>query len=94
MANMQWIKCSERLPEEPGQYLVSEFNYFGSPKKHMGTTVANFVLDLSMIDEMAFGPDERPGWYDAYTDFYNEQYTFYEVEALYWMPFPEPPKGE
>ena len=79
-----WIPCSERLPSEQGEYLVTvtyegdtyvECLHYGKP------TMAN----REVKGECFYDSDDE--WGDV----------VYDTEAIAWMPLPKPygePKGE
>lgn len=75
----EWIKCSERMPEEEGQYLVIVLSDRGErvPKKPR-MKVARF--------HTCWGKHKRP-------HFFGNQ-TFKAKEITHWMPLPSLPKDE
>lgn len=79
----KWIPCSERLPEESGEYLI----WYDCGEDMEGCCFENFDAGVG-----AFGRwcDE----YDAYTlGFLDSEFIYFD-EAVAWMPLPEPYKGE
>lgn len=77
----QWIPCSERLPEESGEYLV----WYDCGEDMEGCCFENFDAGVG-----AFGRwcDE----YDAHTlGFLDSEFIYFD-EAVAWMPLPEPMK--
>lgn len=87
-----WIPCSERLPEEEGNYLVT----FGAFTETInGEKVIFGDIDRS-VSEIGYGCYERDifwhptafGWYDLATA------TPFDKRAIKaWMPLPKPWKG-
>lgn len=80
-----WIPCSERLPEEDGQYYVTN--------SYLDVGILNFANDLNasnmydFLDEEYYG---RPGWYKC-----DSEYGDYKIDdVIAWMPCPEPYKPE
>ena len=68
-----WIKCSERLPEKSGKYLIAKSYYGAGGRQWYYDTVhysANH-MQWNNFDELRR----------------NESYDIYEVD--YWMPIPE-----
>ena len=81
-----WIPCSERLPEDNGDYLVCPSN-----------SVLEDYSDFGEVMIMPYDADcEAFGWwterYDPISLGYLES-DFNEFEVLAWMPLPEPWKG-
>lgn len=79
----RWISVEERLPEEPGLYIV----FLLAP-------IDEYRKELSHVTEMYFDKAEML-WVDD-TEQYNallpqsdERYC-----VTHWMPLPEPPKEE
>ena len=88
----EWIPCSERLPEEEGNYLVT-FGAFAETIN--GETVIFGDIDGS-VSEIGYGCYEKDifghptasGWYDLATA------TPFDKRAIIaWMPLPKPWKG-
>lgn len=79
----EWIPCSERLPEESGEYLV----WYDCGEDMEGCCVENFDAGVG-----AFGR-----WFDEYDEytlgFLDSEFIYFD-EAVAWMPLPEPNKGE
>ena len=79
----KWIPCSERLPEESGEYLV----WYDCGGDMEGCCVENFDAGVG-----AFGR-----WCDEYDEhtlgFLDSEFIYFD-EAVAWMPLPEPYKGE
>lgn len=85
----RWIPCSERLPEEDGEYLVLYYTH--SKYKPYVYDVISFANDLYQIDEYYF-PDKKgqKGWF-----YCDRDYGYCEDNSvLAWMPLPEPYKEE
>ena len=82
----QWIPCSERLPEENGDYLVTiKLNIYVSNI----CSVIGYANDLYKVDEYDFHDKKGvSGWF-----FYDSEYGFgEETNVIAWMPLPEPYK--
>lgn len=79
----KWVPCSERLPEESGEYLV----WYDCGEDMEGCCVENFDAGVG-----AFGR-----WCDEYDEhtlgFLDSEFIYFD-EAVAWMPLPEPYKGE
>lgn len=79
----KWIPCSERLPEEDGEYLVW---YDCGEDGERGFMLVPFFMDIEKfgVYQDVFHP-ETLGFLDS---------KFYECEtAVAWMPLPEQYKG-
>ncbi|WFQ80224.1 DUF551 domain-containing protein [Xenorhabdus sp. SF857] len=75
---MEWIKCSDRLPEIDEIVLGCEFY----------TNNGNYKCRL-------YGrAEDGEYWYWGVVNRLNEIEIDDEYNVEYWMPFPEPPKGE
>lgn len=81
-----WIPCSERLPEDSGDYLVCPSD-----------SVLEDYSDFSEVMIMPYDADcEAFGWWTERYDPISLGYLdsdFNEFEVLAWMPLPEPWKG-
>lgn len=86
-----WIPCSERLPEEEGNYLVT----FGAFAETINGEKVIFGDIDGSVSEIGYGCYERDifwhptafGWYDLATA------TPFDKRAIIaWMPLPEPYK--
>ena len=79
----RWIPVTERLPEEPGMYIV--FLRCGAELQDTG-----FPEDLSYVTAMHFDSDQRI-WndgiesYNANLDVVNKPHAYY---ITHWMPLP------
>ena len=87
-----WIPCSERLPEEEGNYLVT----FGAFAETINGEKVIFGDIDGSVAEIGYGCYARDifgqltafGWYDLYTA------TPYDKRAIIaWTPLPKPWKG-
>ena len=82
----EWIPCSERLPEDSGDYLVCPSD-----------SVLEDYSDFSEVMIMPYDADcEAFGWWVERYDPISLGYVdsdFNEFEVLAWMPLPEPWKG-
>ena len=81
----KWIPCSERLPEEDGEYLV--LYYTRSKYKPYVYDVMSFANDLYKIDDYDFFDKKgQKGWF-----YCDREYGFCEASNGYaWMPLPPP----
>ena len=77
----KWIPCSERLPEEDGQYLVTEKGFFGD---YLYVSIANYGVPM-----MPMNKGKGRGWYimDSEGEYYCDM-----NRVLAWMPLPKPYK--
>lgn len=82
----RWTRCSKRLPDKEGRYMVV-FSYEDlEGHKHWVNKIAFFSHCLKEIDE--YNMPNRPGWYVSSFDF-----TPMECHGVtHWMHLPEPPK--
>lgn len=81
----QWIPCSERLPEEDTEVLIS-YRY----KDGEGDT-SNVDIDITSYGQMYFGGNQVGNYkhWRAPFEYFESNY-----EVIAWMPLPEPWKGE
>ena len=88
----EWIKCSERLPEESGEYIV--YIQTGT-----GVEVPDFFgsNDLSYVTSMYFKKGQKI-WLDEYDESYNADLslvdTVNDYHVTHWMPLPDAPEVE
>ena len=80
---VNWTKCTERLPDKGGEYLVVK-SIMGVYNK---IDVCGFSLNLHETDEFDFPDEDRPGWYecDAETGYFEW------TGILYWAELPDMP---
>ena len=87
-----WIPCSERLPEEEGNYLVT----FGAFAETINGEKVLFGDIDGSVSEIGYGCYEKDifghptafGWYDLATA------TPFDKRAIIaWMPLPKPWRG-
>ena len=94
MAQMDWNKYPEVMPPADDVYIaVVEFDMRDGNKERSVMPVS-FAHDLAEANswDHDFEGEHRPGWYDTQPDFYNEDYNSFELNVIYWMPYPEAPK--
>lgn len=75
----KWISVEDRLPERHGQMCVGLYNQHGAPRS---------ILFSHVFTWYAFGDNgyvNGPHFSDEGLD---------GLKVWYWMPLPEPPKGE
>lgn len=85
-----WIKCSDRLPDYEGEYLITKL-LLDEPK----TSICCFTKDLYALDDLTFykyrykRKTNRAGWYD-----YDGEYgMFYGIDdVIAWQELPKPYK--
>ena len=83
----KWIPCSERLPEEDGEYLVTVKPMLKSMRNYIRH--CDFARNLYLVDEYDFV--DKKGVAGFYK--YDSEYGYYEMtEVIAWMPLPEPYK--
>ncbi len=80
-----WIPCSERMPEDGTECLVS----VRCSKKVVVVDMATYSTDLFKVDkEDFFGNRGESGWY-----YLSNEYGYCKVlNVIAWMPLPEPMK--
>lgn len=94
MTQMDWNKYPEVMPPADDSYIaVVEFDMRNGAKERSVMPVA-FAHDLAEACrwDHDFEGEHRPGWYDTQPDFYNECDHSFELNVIYWMPYPEAPK--
>lgn len=76
---MDWIKCSERMPEKDGEYLVVNDGRF---------EIAEYSESAKEDGYFPFGYEEL-----EFDDFGNKLIDWTELRKItHWMPLPDPPK--
>ena len=87
LENKEWIPCSERLPEDSGEYLVCPSD-----------SVLEDYSEFGEVTIMPYDADcEGFGWWKDIFDPVSLGYVdsdFIEYEVIAWMPLPKPWKGE
>lgn len=78
----RWIPCSERLPEEEVEVLVTRHFRSDNQLRKNSITESYYVEVANQID----------GEWNSYSDEYKIKRHLHEVIA--WMPLPEPWRGE
>ena len=79
----KWIPVSERLPEEPGPFLIVVKSKYPFDRDY------SYETDFAMY--RWDGKGRLDGCWDALADWGDgEEY----IHVTHWMPLPEPPKGE
>lgn len=83
-AERQWIPCSERLPEEYGEYLIT-WETSKAPSRFIG---------FAEGEETGVWDDQHDRFVFSWLpeDYIIERYPDWRVIA--WMPLPKPYKGE
>lgn len=95
MAQMEWRKYPDVMPDADDIYLaVVEYDMHNGTKEYSVLSIA-FTHDLAEACrwDHDFEGEHRPGWYDTQPDFYNECDKNWELDVVYWMPFPDLPDG-
>ena len=83
----RWIPCSERLPEEDGEYLVTVKPTFKNMRNYIKH--CDFARNLYLVDEYDFV--DKKGIAGFYK--YDSEYGYYEMtEVIAWCELPEPYK--
>lgn len=87
-----WIKCSERLPEESGEYIA----YIREPLKIQKSEFEK-EYNFSYVTTMGFEKGKML-WSDGHEDAYNAALsvvdTDQEFHVTHWMPLPDAPEVE
>ena len=86
----RWISAKERLPEEPGAYIVFLRAFAGD--KELGLA----EYDLSYATEMFFDKAQMlwVGEGESYNAILSAVDATNAYHVTHWMPLPEPPKEE
>ena len=80
----KWIPVSEP-PKKDGKYLVFQKHPYGTVIR-----VLWFAKDARKVNKYDFVNDWKNVWYA-----YSSEWGYYTIDdATYWMPLPQPPKGE
>lgn len=83
MAQMEWRKYPDVMPDADDTYLaVVEYNIQNGTKEYS-------VLPIAFAHD--FHEEHRPAWYDTTVDFQDECVSDWELDVVYWMPFPDLP---
>ena len=80
----RWIPVSERLPEEPGEYLIVWTGILG---EH-GTKRTRPLMSIAEYEIY-----DSENYADWITTMYEFEY-YHDIKVLAWMPLPEPYKAE
>lgn len=92
--HMQWNKYPEVAPPADDIYLaVVEFDMSDGTKERsvMSVAYAHDLAEACKWDGDFYG-EHRPGWFDTQPDYRNECDYSYELNVIYWMPYPDMPK--
>jgi len=82
---VNWTKCTDRIPNKDGEYLVVK-SIIGMFNK---IDVCAFALNLHEIDEFDFPDEERPGWYE-----HDSETGYFEWTGItHWAELPTMPDG-
>ena len=80
----KWIPTDERLPEEPGEYLIVWTGILG---EH-GTKRTRPLMSIAEYE--IYDPENYADWI---TTMYEFEY-YHDIKVLAWMPLPEPYRAE
>ena len=81
---MQWIPCSEGMPNEYGEYMFTWVTSYTPNKRFIG------VAEYEVTDEW----DAINGRWNGRWLFDDYMQSYPNVKVLAWMPLPKPWKGE
>lgn len=106
----QWISVKDRLPEDERDVLIcAKRKYYNKPDKWLYIVVrafytdgkhytedSSYVWDVEYID-MEYSEEKDAylipeGWWESVK--YAENFSAVDDFVEYWMPLPEPPKGD
>lgn len=106
----QWISVKDRLPENECDVLIcAKRKYYNKPDKWLYIVVrafytdgkhytedSNYVWDVEYIDMEYLEEKDAylipEGWWESVE--YAENFSAVDDFVEYWMPLPEPPKGD
>lgn len=81
---MEWIKCSERMPNEPNNRWISVYDRLPEDERQQ-------VL-MTDGDRCYVSARNNIVWLDSYDAFYIPGKSGAGIRVTHWMPLPEPPK--
>lgn len=80
LPNGGWIPVNERLPEEPGEYLITWTGILGEHSTKRTKPL------MSIAEYEIYDPENYADWI---TTMYEFEY-YHDIKVLAWMPLPEP----